>query len=157
MIGSNLSFAFAFVVLMLTGWTSPSVMAQTPPAQDDRAAIAAQSKRLSDAYVQGDIESLVSIYTTDGVAVPGSSDPVRGREALLKLWSLPEGRTILRHSSTPTEIQIDGDHAYDWGIYEGQASRNGEPQDPFKGNYVIVWQRGGDGIWRIAIDMWNSQ
>lgn len=121
----------------------------------DRAAILQQSLALSDAYVRGDIEALVAIYTSDGVAVPGAADFVRGRESLLDLWQLGPGRTVLRHSATPTELVIDGDHAYDWGYYEGQAAQNGEPRPPFRGAYVIVWRRGDDGVWRIAVDMWN--
>lgn len=126
------------------------------PAEADRAAIAAQSRRLSEAYVRGDLEALVDVYTADGVAAPTRSDFVRGRAALLRLWALPEGRTILHHRSVPTELVVDGDHAYDWGYYEGQAAQDGEPLAPFRGTYVIVWTRGDDGTWRIAVDMWSS-
>jgi ketosteroid isomerase-like protein len=144
----------------MAGCSPTSSETATPNSASRRAedleAIEAQSRRLSDAYVQGDIETLVSIYSPEGVAVPGNRDFIRGREALHSLWTLPEGRTILRHASIPTEIQIDGDHAYDWGHYEGQAAQNGQSLDPFRGAYVIVWERGEDGTWRIAVDMWNS-
>lgn len=116
----------------------------------------AQSRRLSEAYVEGDIEELVSIYTEDGVAAPAGRDFVRGHEDLLALWRLGEGIKVIRHSATPVELVVDGDHAYDWGYYEGQVERNGELLDPFRGTYTIVWVRGDDGIWRIAVDMWAS-
>ena len=125
-------------------------------AQTDEEAIAAQSKRFSQAYVDGDIETLLSIYTSDGVAIPGGRDYMRGRDALRKYWSMPEGVAILRHSATPVELIVDGDHAYDWGYYEGQSARNGEPLDPFRGMYTIIWNRGEDGVWRMAVDMWAS-
>lgn len=122
----------------------------------DRAAILAQSGRLSDAYVRGDIADLVAVYARNGIAAPGGRDFVRGWPALDSLWALPPGRTILRHKSTPLELRIDGDHAYDWGYYEGQAAQDGVPLAPFRGKYVIVWHRGTDGTWRILMDMWNS-
>ena len=127
-----------------------------PDTSDDEAAILAQSARLSEAYVEGDIDALVALYTEDGVAVPGNRDFVRGHDALRTLWALPEGRTILRHTARPTDFRVDGDHAYDWGYFEGQAAQDGAPLDPFRGAYVIVWERGEDGVWRIAADMWNS-
>ena len=132
---------------------------EEPGAEEDSSAveaIMAQSRRLSEAYVQGNIEALVAVYTPDGVAIPGGRDYVRGRAALLSLWELPEGRTILRHASTQVEIKVDGVHAYDWGYYEGQGAMDGEPANTFRGTYVIVWERGDDGMWRIAVDMWNS-
>jgi ketosteroid isomerase-like protein len=133
--------------------TGASAGAADPP--DEVATIQEQSRRLSEAYVRGDIEALVDLYLEDGVAIPGGSEPVRGREALLRLWALPEGRTILRHVSEPTAIDVDGDRAYDWGHYEGQAAHNGEPLDPFRGTYLIVWQRNSAGEWKMAVDMWS--
>lgn len=127
-----------------------------PSQAADLEAIEAQARRLSEAYRAGDIEALVALYTTDGVAAPGGRDFVRGTDELLRLWRLPEGRTILRHQTTATEIVIDGDHAYDWGYYEGQAAQAGTPLDPFRGTYVIVWERGTDGGWRMAVDMWSQ-
>ncbi len=137
--------------------SSPLARVSTDGASSsDLEAIMAQSRRLSDAYVRGDIETLVSIYTSDGVAAPAGRDFIRGRQSLLSLWSLPEGRTVLRHKSTPVEIEVDGDRAFDWGYYEGQAAQDGEPLAPFRGTYVIGWRRGTDGVWRIAVDMWSS-
>ncbi|MGH7551274.1 MAG: YybH family protein [Gemmatimonadota bacterium] len=114
-----------------------------------------QSSRFSAAYEQGDMETLLSIYADDGVAAPGGRDFIRGRPSLDSLWMLPEGSTILRHDISPISIRVDGDHAYDWGYYEGQAARNGEPLEPFRGKYLIVWERGDDGAWRMVVDMWN--
>lgn len=159
-IGKVLLVGGMTVMLTVGGCYSTPRGTTTPTSYSDSAddieAITEQSLCLSDAYVRGDIEALVSLYTPDGIAVPGNRDFVRGRDALHSLWVLPEGRTILRHTATPTEITVDGDHAYDWGHYEGQAAQDSEPLDPFRGAYVIVWERGEDGTWRIAVDMWNS-
>lgn len=145
-------------MLIVTMLVPDGAAAQVTTSNDGRAsdveAIKKQSRRLSDAYVRGDIEELVSVYTSDGVAAPAGRDFIRGREALLSLWALPAGRTVLSHSATPVELTVDGDHAYDWGYYEGRVAQDGEPLDPFRGTYVIVWKRGEDGVWRIAVDMW---
>lgn len=124
-------------------------------APADVEAILAQSARLSQAYVDGDIEALVAVYAEDGVAGPGGRDFVRGHDALEALWALPEGRTITHHRSSPVEIHVVGDVAYDWGYYEGAAAEDGEPGTPFRGKYLIVWRRDSDGTWRMAHDMWS--
>lgn len=124
-------------------------------AQDDaEAAITEQARRFSQAYMDGDIDTLVSIYTEDGVAAPGGRDFIRGHEALRALWTLPEGVTVTHHASTPVEITVTGDYAFDWGYYEGRSGTD-EGQQDFRGKYLIVWHRGADGVWRMAHDMWN--
>lgn len=150
------AFALFSVAFLLALAPTEECLAQAPTASQDIEMIKAQSRRFSGAYVSGDINLLVSLYTSDGVAAPGGRDFIRGSDALLPYWSLPKGRTVIRHTSVPTEIEVDGDHAYDWGYYEGQAAQDGEPLDLFRGTYVIVWERGDDGAWRIAVDMWHS-
>lgn len=119
-------------------------------------AIKAQAARLSEAYMAGDIDGVVALYTADGIAAAYNSDFVRGTDALLDLWQLPEGRTIPHHASMPEEIVVDGDHAWDWGYYEGEAAQDGESLGTFGGKYVIVWERGTDGVWRMALDVWSG-
>ena len=135
-------------------------IAQTEPLyMGDPAAIAAildQSRAFSAAYMRGDVETLVGIYAEDGVAAPGGRDFIRGQEALLRFWTLPEGRVVTHHQATPVELRVEGDLAYDWGYYEGTATHNGEARPAFRGKYLIVWQRDADGVWRMAHDMWNS-
>lgn len=109
----------------------------------------------SATYVLGDVDSLMSYYTSDAVAAAGNNDFVVGRSALAAMWALPQGRSILCHASHPEEIEVNGDLAYDWGYYEGRAAQDGEPLEPFFGKYVIVWKRGSDGRWQMAIDVWS--
>ncbi len=122
----------------------------------DLEAIAAQSRALSEAYIEGDIDALVNIYRSDGIAAPAGMDFVRGHKDLHDLWTLQDGVKVVRHKAIPTELKVDGDHAYDWGYYEGQTTKDGELREPFRGTYVIVWSRGSDGVWRIAVDMWAA-
>ncbi len=132
---------------------------ETPHEQTEQEALAAiseQAARFSAAYVNGDIEELVSIYTEDGMAAPGNRDFIVGHEPMLAYWTLPAGVKVLHHKTTAEKLVVDGDHAYDWGYYEGQTERDGQALPPFSGKYLIVWERGDDGVWRMAADMWNS-
>ena len=120
----------------------------------DVAAIAELSRRFSAAYVRGDVEEMVSIYTPDAVIFPGNSEALAGTEALRRFWTLAPGHRVTRHVATPTEIRVDGDHAYDHGVYEVSGERNGEAYGPVPGKYLIVWRRTPAG-WRMHLDMWN--
>ena len=143
------------VPLLWGGCTGP---ASTTHADDPaaRTAIEAQARRFSQAYMDGDIDTLVGIYTEDGIAAPGGRDFIQGRAALRQYWQLPEGRTVSHHKTTSEELIVSGDYAYDWGYYEGAAGPTGGEQRPFRGKYVIVWRRDADGVWRMLQDMWNS-
>lgn len=145
---------------MLCLLLAPAALAQpemvTTGNEGDVAAILEQSGAFSTAYMQGDIEALVAVYAEDGIAATGGRDFIRGHEALLRFWTLPEGRTVTHHAATPVEVHVEGDLAYDWGYYEGTVAQDGEARPPFRGKYLIVWQRDPDGVWRIAHDMWNS-
>ncbi len=145
----------ATITLLLVIACDVDIQVDKAPAEA-RAAIAEQSKRFSQAYVQGDIHALVDIYTQDGIAATGGRDFIQGKPALEQFWRLPPGRTILQHQSNSLHLDIKGDTAYDWGYYSGQAAQDGEALPPFQGKYVIIWQKGEDNQWRMLMDMWNS-
>lgn len=125
-------------------------------ADADMAAIEDAGRRFSAAYMRGDVDAMVELYTPDAVIFPNSSEAIRGHEDIRRYWALPAGARITHHRATPTEIRVDGDHAYDHGVYEVSGERNGEAWGPTLGKYVIVWRRGPEG-WRMHLDMWNSR
>lgn len=128
----------------------------TQPDPGEVARIEELSRRFSAAYVAGDIETMVELYTPDAVIFPGNSEMLRGTDAIRQYWTIPAGQRITRHVATPTEIRIDGDHAYDYGVYEIAGERNGTAWGPSLGKYVIVWRRTPEG-WRMHLDMWNTR
>ncbi len=117
--------------------------------------ILANITAFSSYYVNGETEKLVACYTEDGKILPGNSDVRSGPEALRNWWAVREGVTILRHKITPLEIRITGKYAHDHGYYEGETMNAAGEKFPFKGKYVIVWQKVGKE-WKIYLDMWNS-
>jgi uncharacterized protein (TIGR02246 family) len=124
-------------------------------AVSDSAAIHALARQFSQAYVRGDAAAMAELYTADGVIFPERSEAITGREAIRRYWTLPAGRRVTRHVITPVHIRVDGRHAYDHGTFEIAGMREGKPWGPFRGKYLVVWQREGDS-WRIHLDMWNS-
>ncbi|HEU4451788.1 MAG TPA: nuclear transport factor 2 family protein [Longimicrobium sp.] len=123
----------------------------------DSAAIHQASRDFSAAYVRGDAAAQAALYTPDAVIFPDRSEMITGREAIQAYWALRPGNRVTRHVATPTSIRVEGDLAYDYGVYEVSGERDGQPWGPSLGKYVIVWKRGEDGAWRMQLDMWNSR
>lgn len=153
-------FAIVFVGLLAAGGCA-SVPGRVAPSSagesQDIARITERSRAFSAAYVRGDTAAMVAMYTPDAVIFPNNSEMLAGPEALLRYWTIPDGDRIVRHVATPTQIRVDGDHAYDYGVYEAEVIRQGQPRPTTRGKYVIVWQRGADREWRIKLDIWNSR
>ena len=132
-------------------------LAQTTGAAADSAAIHAASRAFSAAYTRGDAEAMAAAYTADGVIFPERAEMITGREAIRRYWTWAPGSRVTRHVASPAQIRVEGDLAYDYGVYLVAGERDGQPWGPRHGKYVIVWRREADGAWRMQLDIWNSR
>lgn len=128
---------------------------------EDLAALAERARHFSTAYTSADVDAIVSIYTEDAVLAPGDSEFIVGREAIRAYWTRPKGNRITHHEITPVAVEVVGDTAYDYGHYELSGVNRNEDGErawgPNRGKYLVVWKRGADGVWRMAVDMWNTR
>ena len=109
----------------------------------------------SKAYMDGDIDGLVKMYTLDGKIFPNNRQILVGHADLLSYWGIPEDVKILHHKVTPSEIQIENDTAYDYGYYEGKTLTKDKKEVSWQGKYIIVWKK-INGDWKIYLDIWNN-
>jgi ketosteroid isomerase-like protein len=123
--------------------------------EQEKAEIITASLAFSQAYVGCDLEKQMSFYTDDIVNIPGSRPMLEGKKAVTEYWTRPATNIILEHRSIPTEIEIIGKMAKDYGYYEGKSVRNGDTSS-FKGQYLITWRKESDGKWRMSADMWSG-
>ena len=157
------SFTFTLCALAFIAAVSVSGTPLSARGQDDRKsgeqkdieAIKEASTRFSDAYVRGDIDEMLSIYTGDAAIFPHGRNIMRGKDELRSYWTLRPGRKITFHKATPVEISITGDTAYDYGNYEVRGTQDGVVWEPAFGKYVIVWKR-VNGSWKMYLDIWNG-
>lgn len=104
--------------------------------------------------MDGNLEAIVDSYTTDGKILPDNTLIMEGHADLKKYWKLPEGVTILHHELNPSEINVLGDYAYDYGYYQGKTKQPGGAIAEWKGKYVVIWKKVGDD-WKMYLDIWN--
>jgi ketosteroid isomerase-like protein len=133
--------------------TRSAAHAQGAPSETD--AIKEAGRQFSAAYLRGDSDAITALYTRDAVIFPERSDAISGSDALRRYWTRKPGQKMTRHVLIPTRIEIDGQHAYDHGIYEIAGERDGKAWGPLRGKYLVVWRREPDG-WKMQLDMWNS-
>ncbi|GAB5565656.1 MAG: hypothetical protein Wins2KO_27190 [Winogradskyella sp.] len=113
------------------------------------------SVKFSEAYMDGDVDTLVSIYTDDGMIFPNNRKILGGKKLLESYWTLPDDVKTLHHKVTAEEIIIENDTAYDYGYYEGKTLTKDNKEVSWQGKYVIVWKK-IDGDWKIYLDIWNN-
>jgi ketosteroid isomerase-like protein len=124
-------------------------------ARSDKDAIQEAARQFSAAYMRDDVDAIAALYTPDAVIFPERSEAISSRDALKRYWKQEPGQRVTRHLLIPTEVTIDGKHAYDHGVYEIAGERNGKAWGPVRGKYLVVWRRESEG-WKMQLDMWNS-
>lgn len=111
----------------------------------------------SAAYNANDAAALGAIYEEDAVLIPPGSPPVHGRaaieQALAGLFPILKDLKL-----TATDVRPIGDN---YAIEIGEASYNAAGEDgsltPVTDDYVVVWHKGEDGVWRYMNDMFNAR
>jgi len=107
------------------------------------------------AYNAGDIDTLGEIYVEDAVFIAPGADPAWGRENIKTALSGFMG-VLTDFEATADHVHAIGD---DYAVEVGHATFNvpGEDGEPVPGaiDYLIVWNKGDDGVWRFAYDIFN--
>jgi len=103
------------------------------------------------AVAQGDADAIAQLHTPGAAMLPPGMPPVVGREAITTFWQggLASGGVTLELETQ--EVIVRDDMAFEGGSYT--FTFGGEAED---GKYTTLWLRGGDGVWRMHRDIWNS-
>ena len=123
---------------------------QNAPATDP-SVITSRSDIWETALNAGDIETLMTNYTSDARILPPNEKAATGTEAVRAAFGSMIDAGITG-SLTSIEAAVSGDIGYNVGTYA--LSTGGDVVDT--GKYLETWRRGADGQWRISNDIWNS-
>jgi ketosteroid isomerase-like protein len=85
---------------------SSTARAQSAPSEEE--AIQEAARQFSAAYMRGDANAMVALYTPDAVIFPERSDAISGHDALRRYWTARPGQKITRHLLIPTDVTVDG-------------------------------------------------
>jgi len=123
---------------------------QSAPATDP-SVITSRSEIWETALNAGDIETLMTNYTSDARILPPNEKAATGTEAVRAAFGSMIDAGI-SGNLTSIEAAVSGDIGYNVGNYALTAG--GDVVDT--GKYIETWRRGADGQWRISNDIWNS-
>jgi uncharacterized protein (TIGR02246 family) len=115
-------------------------------------------KQVDSAIIAGDTERYLTFLTDDAVLMPPNGSVVTGKDAI-RSWNqaMSERIRIQAYAPVDDEVIVAGEWAFrrataDWTL---APTAGGEPiRDSAK--FIIIYRRQGDGSWKVARDIWNS-
>lgn len=133
--------------------------AQAPPVSaQDIQEINKVMEALVAAVNQGDLAGFMALFTDDAALLPPNDAAQHGREAIRKWGEAQVQMFTLNVTFKPEVTAGRGDVAYQIGSYTINATPKAEGRAPLtdQGKEVLVFRKGQDGKWRVALDIWNS-
>jgi ketosteroid isomerase-like protein len=134
-----------------------------PPPRDRAAvdsALDARYATFSDAYAQASVQLLMEeVYAEDGYYLPPGSpilhgqDQFRGQFSFLERYARDDGPGP-QIAFEIVDRDVDGDLAYDIGIYTLRPPDAADDAAGSRGKFVVIWKR-VDGEWRIWADAFS--
>jgi uncharacterized protein (TIGR02246 family) len=107
------------------------------------------------AFNGGDGAGVAALYTDDAALLPPGGERVDGRAAIETFWQGAIDGGLTNLTLRVVEVEAKGDIAYEVGALSLQApGEDGQPVT-VEGKYIVVWQKGADGAWRLHRDIWN--
>jgi uncharacterized protein (TIGR02246 family) len=138
--------------------TSAVISAPAAPDRDAvRRQIEAADSQMAAAMGQGDTVGMYAAYTDDAVMKMPGTATLHGRAEMGKVMNAMMAQMTLKDPKFHIEdVLVGGDLAVETGTYEWTVQPKKGKAFPDKGKYVTVWQRQGDGSWKIVRDISNS-
>jgi len=125
-------------------------MTQRLSNENDLRAIEAVNQYDVKAALAGDIAMMMSQWTDDYVLLPPAGPVMRGRDAIAEAFRGVENPGILAYVLDIQEVQVFGDHAFQWGTYRYDVRPHaGGEIVRTSGKIMRVLQRQRDGSWKI--------
>ena len=114
-----------------------------------------------EAYEQGDVEKLLSVFVTDGFTDMSEGLPSKyGQEARIVLRSRAEqllADFVVKLNIIIIDVVIEGDTARDYGWHEWILTpKAGGPVVRKRDRYFELWTREQDSSWRISFFLNNT-
>lgn len=133
-----------------------SILGSAPAlAQSAEEAVKESLEAWEAAFNAGDGKGLAELYTEDAVLLPPGGERVDGKTNVAEFW-----QGVLDAGFTDADLEAQevvefGDLAYEVGALSLSAPGEDGGSTPVSGKYVVIWQRGDDGTWRLHRDIWN--
>jgi len=107
------------------------------------------------ASLEQDFDTLLSLWTEDGVLILPNQEPVKGIEAIRKMMDgqrkESKNYSITEYVHNFKEVKVIGEWAFEWGTYRGtMVPKNGGDPVTETGKLMRILKKQPDGSWKAA-------
>ena len=147
--------SFPLFVILLS-WSALAGAHDNATEQTTRARREIQSllERMAAAEKAGDVAALSQCFEGDGMLLPSSGEPIKGRENISRRYQAIFAGKTPRLPLESEELWVVDDLAVSRGATRGPAPRR-SVKGPVRNRYVMTLRRHGDS-WEIHSLIWNS-
>jgi ketosteroid isomerase-like protein len=103
------------------------------------------------------LDRLMEFFSADAILMPPSQPAVYGVDGARAWFGALFAEFDVELAMPTLELMLLGDRAVRRGTYEVSLTPNaGGPRSVDRGKFIQVWERQGEGVWRIVRGMLNS-
>lgn len=122
---------------------------------DTTADIEAVNASIVKDFNAGKIADMTSMYTSDAVMLPPSSEILSSPAAISKYWSDLKDVGVNEYSLYLVDLKVEGNVAYTTSLWEASRKVAGNDDITMDGNISSVFEKQKDGSWKIKLQSWN--
>lgn len=132
-----------------------SMAGSTAWADSVRDAIDAVNQQWTKHYNAKDAAGVAKLYTNDALRLAPDASRVQGRAAIQAQLQkeLDDGGQNIKFQTT--DLGSDGGLIWEVGNFSVDIAQQ-SAKVTATGNYITVYRKDADGVWRIAVDTWND-
>ena len=143
----------AFTALLAVSCAQPKPVETPDTRAADEATIRADDADFAKAAAAKDLDKCMSLYEDDAVFISSGSPAMIGKDnirtVIQRMLAAPMQLTI--HTAS-VDVARSGDLAMDRGTVQSAVTDKKGKTTTQTSEYVLVWKKGADGVWKIAAD-----
>jgi uncharacterized protein (TIGR02246 family) len=121
---------------------------------DETEKIRAAEAAMMGAAAERGAEGFMSFYADDAVELPEGEQAIQGKANIAKAMQYLNDKNN-RLTWTPNKVDVSGDLAYSYGVYEFRSTGKDGKLSSSSGKYTTIWKKQNDGSWKVVLDMGN--
>jgi ketosteroid isomerase-like protein len=124
----------------------------------ERTAIRTADAAWSTAIGTKSTDEFMTLVAADATILPPNGPAVTGTDAITAWATEMMGLPGFSVSWEPTTVEVaaSGDVGYTVGAYQAQMPMPDGTSSPDRGKYTTIWKKQADGLWKVAVDIFNS-
>ena len=133
-----------------------ALMSLPAAAHDVRAAIEKSVDAMMDAFNAGDAAGVAALYSETAMLLPPDASQIQGRQAVQDTFQAMIDDGFKDIVFEVVEVEVSRTFAYEIGLFSVKYPAENDQMATATGNYLAVWKREADGVWRLYRDTWND-